>query len=109
MTVHSNRLGIAQGISTGVVSVYTVPANKRTIVKNVIIQNNAGAANRVILGIYNGSTVLAAWGLTPGASASATETLTYDSWFVMNAGETLKVNAAASSVEVIVSGSELDL
>jgi phosphoribosylformylglycinamidine (FGAM) synthase-like amidotransferase family enzyme len=89
--------------------VYTVPAGKRTIVKNVILQNNAAAANRAILGIYNGATVLAAWGLTPGPSASLTETLTYDSWFVMNAGETLKVSAAASSLEVIVSGAELIL
>jgi D-alanyl-D-alanine carboxypeptidase len=89
--------------------VYTVPANTRTIVKNIILQNNAAAANRAIISINSGSTILAAWGLTPGPSASATETLTYNSWFVMNPGETLKVVAAASSLEVIASGAELQL
>jgi arginase family enzyme len=109
MSVHSKQLGTGNGVGTAGSTIYTVPSGKRTIVKSIVLQNNNGSANRVIIGVFFSGGSNVSWGVTLGASASATESLNYATWFVMNVGDSLKITPASDFVNVIASGSELDL
>lgn len=106
--MHSKQLGHGSSpVGAGTV-IYTCPTGKRTIVKSVLIQNNSAATNRVILTLSYAAGGSIGWGLTLGASASATESLHYNCWIVMNAGDVLTAQGlTSSSINLVASGAEL--
>jgi hypothetical protein len=107
MTVHSTQLGANGAIAAGGATLYTVPAGKRTILKSVVLQNNAAGANRIILRIDLVGGGNMSWGVTVGAAGGASESMVIDCWIVLNAGDVLKVNPTSSFVEAIASGAQL--
>jgi hypothetical protein len=109
VTVHSNQLGFGSAIGVGTTTLYTVPAGKRTIVKSIQTQNLNAAAQRVVYSVKNGATTKWQWSEHPAAVNAAGEFVDRQTWIVMVTGDFLTVTVAAASVEVGVSGSELDL
>lgn len=107
MTVHSTQLGYGVALSTGVHSIYTVPSGKRTIVKGILLQNLGAGTNRVVLNLVRAGGGTVQWGVTLGANASATESMNYQTWFVMNEGDELQVDPISYTLDVLVSGAEL--
>jgi hypothetical protein len=107
MTVHSTQLGANGAIAAGGATLYTVPAGKRTIVKSIVLQNNAAGANRIILRIDLVGGGNFSWGVTVGAASGASESMLIECWLVMNAGDVFKVNPTSSFVEALVSGAQL--
>jgi hypothetical protein len=107
MTVHSTQLGANGAIGSGGATLYTVPTGKRTILKSVVLQNNAAGANRIILRIdlVGGGNV--SWGVTVGAAGGASESMLVECWIVMDAGDVLKVTPTSSFVEALASGAQL--
>lgn len=107
MTVHSTQLGAHQTIGTGGVTIYTVPANKRAIVKSIWIRNTAGAAQTAAFALIltGGATITIFQPLA--ASPAAGSSLYLDLWVILNAGDALKITAGAASLDAIVSGTEL--
>lgn len=109
MTVHSTQLGANEAVGTTEVTIYTVPANIRTIVKGLQLVNNSGSANFIALELYSGSTLLGYWREYMGAAGASGDSITKEIWMVMNAGQTFKAVCHAVSISVILSGSELVL
>jgi hypothetical protein len=109
VTVRSKQLGIANPVTTAGNNIYTVPANTRAIVKSIYLENLHTAAQRIVIGVKSGSTILAQMVVTPGAVNSATETAFLNVWFVMSAGQVLNILPLLGNCEVIVSGAELPL
>lgn len=107
MAAHSTQLGANQAVATSVVTLYTVPAGKRTIVKSLVVSNNFAGANYVTILGYDGSTLLFTFdvfGLTNGTDGDTKFLLP---WIVLNAGQALKAQALHSSVSIVASGAEL--
>lgn len=109
MAVHSTQLGAHTGITTAGVTLYTVPAGKRTIVKSVCFQSHAAASQRVFIVFSSATAGDIALGVTVGAIGSATESMNYECWVVLNAGDKLKVVPVSDNVDAIASGAELVL
>lgn len=108
MTVHSNQLGFGHALGVGTTTLYTCPSLKRTIVKSIVVENTNAATQRLIFQVKNGATTKVQWCEHPAAGSAAGETVFRDLWVVLVAGDVLQVIVAAASVDVIVSGSELD-
>jgi hypothetical protein len=109
VSVHSNQLAATTGLGVTEITLYTVPTGKRTIVKSVILLNTNAAANIAALEVYNGATLLAFMRFYLAITATAGDTVNVSTWFVLNAGQTLKAIATKASVSVLISGSELDI
>jgi hypothetical protein len=109
MGVHSARLGRNATLTTGTVTLYTVPSMKRTIVKCVVVTNAAAAANHVLLTAFNGATLLFSMTIWVGAAGADGDTTIALPWIVLNSTEVLKATAGAATVSVVVSGTELDV
>lgn len=109
MTVHSTQLGAAAAVGVAGVTVYTVPAGKRTILKGIWLRNTGGAANvaKLELTLVGGTSVF--FYVNLDVSANAGNTVFLNLWVVMNAGDALKMTAAVNSVNIIASGAELTL
>jgi hypothetical protein len=100
------KLGQA-AITVGVTTLYTVPASTRTLLKEFSIANTTAAAINVRVF------------LVPSAGAAGTanaflydiavplnNTLQYDGIQVMNAGDTIQIQAAAGGLTITASGAE---
>lgn len=100
------KLGQA-AITTGVTTLYTVPANTRTFLKEFSIANTTGAAINVRVF------------LVPAAGSAATtnaflydvpvpnnNALQYNGVQIMNAGETIQIQAASAGLTISASGAE---
>jgi hypothetical protein len=100
------KLGQA-AITVGVTTLYTVPASTRTLLKEFSIANTTAAAINVRLF------------LVPSAGAAGTgnaflydvpvpnnNALQYDGIQVMNAGDTIQIQAASAGLTITASGAE---
>jgi hypothetical protein len=100
------KLGQA-AITVGVTTLYTVPAATRTLLKELSIANTTAAAINVRVF------------LVPSAGAAGTanaflydiavplnNTLQYDGIQVMNAGDTIQIQAASAGLTITASGAE---
>lgn len=100
------KLGQA-AITTGVTTLYTVPAATRTLLKEFSIANTTGAPInvRVFLVPSAGSagTTNAFLYDVPVPNANA---LQYNGIEVLNAGDTIQIQAAAAGLTIIASGAE---
>lgn len=94
-------------ITTGVTTLYTVPASTRALLKEFSIANTTGAAINVRVF------------LVPSAGAAGTgnaflydvpvpgnNTLQYNGIEVLNAGDTIQVQAASAGLTIIASGAQ---
>jgi hypothetical protein len=100
------KLGQA-AITTGVTTLYTVPASTRTLLKEFSIANTTGAPINVRVF------------LVPAAGTAGTSNaflydvpipnanvLQYNGIEVLNAGDTIQIQAAATGLTIIASGAE---
>jgi len=100
------KLGQA-AITTGVTTLYTVPAATRTLLKEFSVANTTGASINVRVF------------LVPAAGSAATtnaflydvpvpnnNALQYNGIEVMNAGETIQIQAASTGLTITASGAE---
>jgi hypothetical protein len=100
------KLGQA-AITVGVTTLYTVPASTRTLLKEFSIANTTAAAINVRVF------------LVPSAGAAGTDNaflydvavpnnnaLQYDGIQVMNAGDTIQIQAASAGLTITASGAE---
>jgi hypothetical protein len=100
------KLGQA-AITVGVTTLYTVPASTRTLLKEFSIANTTAAAINVRVF------------LVPSAGAAGTgnaflydvpvpnnNALQYDGIQVMNAGDTIQIQAASAGLTITASGAE---
>jgi hypothetical protein len=100
------KLGQA-AITTGVTTLYTVPASTRTLLKEFSIANTTAAAINVRVF------------LVPSAGAAGTSNaflydvpvpnnnaLQYNGIEVLNAGDTIQIQAASAGLTIIASGGE---
>ena len=100
------KLGQA-AITTGVTTLYTVPASTRTLLKEFSIANTTGAAINVRVFL-----VPSAGAAGPGNAflydvpVPANNTLQYNGIEVLNAGDTIQVQAASAGLTIIASGAQ---
>jgi len=100
------KLGQA-AITTGVTTLYTVPANTRTLLKEFSIANTTGAAINVrvflvpVAGTAGTGNAFLYDVPVPNADA-----LQYNGIEVLNAGDTIQVQAASAGLTIIASGGE---
>jgi hypothetical protein len=100
------KLGQA-AITTGVTTLYTVPASTRTLLKEFSIANTTGGSINVRVF------------LVPAAGSAATtnaflydvavpnnNALQYNGVQIMNAGETIQIQAASAGLTISASGAE---
>lgn len=100
------KLGQA-AIGLGVTTLYTVPASTRTLLKEFSIANTTGAA-------INARVFLVPAAGAPGTgnaflydvAVPANNALQYNGVQVMNAGETIQVQASAAGLTITASGAE---
>lgn len=107
MSVASKQLGLSASIPTTGATIYTVPAGHRTIVKSIQLQNNHTAAQRIVVSVWVAGVNSFAFAVTPGATASATESMLLLPWIVLEAGQVLKIQPLLGTCQAIVSGAEL--
>ena len=100
------KLGQA-AITTGVTTLYTTPAATRTLLKEFSIANTTAAA--IAVRVF----------LVPSAGSAGTgnaflydfsipgnDTVQYNGLEVMNAGDTIQIQAASTGLTIIASGGE---
>ena len=100
------KLGQA-AIGLGTTTLYTVPANTRTLLKEFSIANTTGAS-------INARVFLVPAAGAPGTgnaflydvAVPANNALQYNGVQVMNAGETIQVQASAAGLTITASGAE---
>lgn len=100
------KLGQA-AITTGVTTLYTVPASTRTLLKELNISNTTAAAINVRVFLVPSA---GAAGTTNAflydVSVPANNSLQYNGVQVMDAGETIQVQAASAGLTITASGAE---
>ena len=97
------KLGQA-AITTGVTTLYTVPASTRTLLKEFSISNTTGAPINVrVFLVPAAGTAYAFLYNVPVPNGNA---LQYNGVQVMNAGETIQVQAASAGLTITASGAE---
>ena len=99
---------LAQAAITGATTtVYTVPASTRTMVKEIDICNTtAGALTINVHLVPSGGAARTANALLYGVSIAANTTLQWSGVQVMNAGDTIQVQASGLGLTVTASGGE---
>jgi hypothetical protein len=100
------KLGQA-AITTGVTTLYTVPAATRTLLKEFSIANTTGASinARVFLVPAAGSAATTNAFLYD-VSVPANNALQYNGIQVLNAAETIQIQAASAGLTITASGAE---
>ncbi len=100
------QLGQA-AIGIGVTTLYTVPANMRTFLKDLDITNTLGVANTVrVFLVPNAGTAGPANALFYDALVPANSTLQWSGSQILPVGATLQVQAGASGLTITASGGE---
>ncbi|MGC4378243.1 hypothetical protein WD019_15145 [Fictibacillus sp. Mic-4] len=102
------RLYIGQP-GTAASTLYTVPANTKSIVKNVVLTNTTGADATITLHfVPSGGTAGAANKVISSYTVSANDTVVIDLSAVLEAGDTIQgLQGTASAVTVYLSGVEV--
>jgi hypothetical protein len=86
---------------TSATTTYTVPASTTTIVKNIVLTNKTGSAATVTVTVA-GIEIIYNYSVAPN------DAVTIDLSLVMNATETIEVQAnAAGAINVYISGVEV--
>jgi hypothetical protein len=100
------KLGQA-AITTGVTTLYTVPANTRTLLKEFSIANTTGSPINVRVFLVPAAGTAGTGNAflydVPVPDANA---LQYDGVQVMNAGDTIQIQAAGTGLTIVASGAE---
>lgn len=102
------RLYIGQP-GTSATTLYTVPANTKSIVKNIVLTNTTGADATITLNfVPSGGVVLPANQIICSYTISANDTVVIDLSAVLEAGDTIQgYQGTASAVTVYLSGLEV--
>lgn len=94
-------------VTASAVTVYTVPASTRTMVKDIDICNTtAGALTVNVFLVPSGGSAGTGNALLYGASVTANTTLQWTGVQVMNAGDTIQVQASGLGLTANISGGE---
>jgi hypothetical protein len=103
MAVRTKRL--AQGIMGGDVALYTVPAERTTIVRYLNFSNEAAGSITVTLRLRIGAVELVLRRITLAQQAG----VSFDTWLVLQPGDELllRSGAGAAGLHYHLSGSEL--
>jgi hypothetical protein len=100
------KLGQA-AITTGVTTLYTVPASTRTLLKEFSIANTTGAAINVrVFLVPSGGSAGTGNAFLYDVSVPANNALQYDGVQVMDAGDTIRVQAASAGLTITASGAQ---
>lgn len=100
------KLGQA-AIGLGVTTLYTVPASTRTLLKEFSIANTTGAAINARVFLVPAAGVAGTGNaFLYDVAVPANNTLQYNGVQVMNAGETIQVQASAVGLTITASGAE---
>lgn len=94
-------------VTASVVTVYTVPASTRTILKDIDICNTtAGALTINVYLVPSGGSPGTGNALFFGLAITANTTLQWSGVQVLNAGDTIRVQGSATGLTVNISGGE---
>lgn len=100
------KLGQA-AITTGVTTLYTVPASTRALLKEFSIANTtASAINVRVFLVPSAGSAATSNAFLYDVAVPANNTLQYDGVQVMNAGETIQVQAASAGLTITASGAQ---
>lgn len=100
------KLGQA-AITTGVTTLYTVPASTRTLLKEFSIANTTGADINVrVFLVPAGGTAGTTNAFLYDVEVPTGNALQYNGVEVMNAGETIQIQAASVGLTITASGAE---
>jgi len=104
--VVGNKLAQAE-MPTTYVTVYTVPPNTRTYVKDIDICNTTAGSLRFYVNLVpSGKTAVAANGLFYNAPINANTTVQWTGSQILTAGDTIQVKASAAGISISVTGGE---
>jgi hypothetical protein len=95
---------LARGVATSAsyVTVYTVPAGRRVILKNLNLRNGSGVASNVQVNT-TGVADLLNYPLTAGGTIGGNASIPL--WIVLNAGDTIRIAVTSgTSVSFVFSG-----
>ena len=100
------KLGQA-AITTGVTTLYTVPASTRTLLKEFSIANTTAAAiNARVFLVPSAGSAGTSNAFLYDVSVPANNTLQYNGIEVLNAGDTIQIQAASAGLTIIASGAQ---
>lgn len=100
------KLGQA-AITVGVTTLYTVPASTRTLLKEFSIANTTGAAINARVFLVPAAGVAGTGNaFLYDVPVPANNALQYNGVQVMNAGETIQIQAASAGLTITASGAE---
>lgn len=109
MSVASQQLGGGSFTTGSYHTVYTVPAGKRTILKSMWLRNTFSGANIAKLNLHTGAFGDVYMYTNLVTSGSSGDTALIPLWVVLLPGDIIKIQPTQSSVEAILSGTELTL
>jgi hypothetical protein len=100
------KLGQA-AITTGVTTLYTVPANTRTLLKEFSIANTTGSPINVrVFLVPSAGTAGTGNAFLYDVPVPDANALQYNGVQVMNAGDTIQIQAATTGLTIFASGAE---
>jgi hypothetical protein len=100
------KLGLA-AITTGVTTLYTVPANTRTLVKEISIANTTGADIDVrVFFVPAAGTAGTGNAFLYDVPVLTANALQYNGVQVLNAGDSIQIQAASTGLTIHASGAE---
>ena len=100
------KLGQA-AITTGVTTLYTVPANTRTLLKEFSIANTTAAAINVrVFLVPSAGTAGTSNAFLYDVPVPANNDLQYNGIEVLNAGDFIQIQAVSTGLTIIASGGE---
>ena len=100
------KLGQA-AITTGVTTLYTVPASTRTLLKEFSIANTTAAAiNARVFLVPSAGAAGTGNAFLYDVPVPANNALQYNGIEVLNAGDTIQIQAALAGLTIIASGGE---
>jgi hypothetical protein len=100
------KLGQA-AITTSVTTLYTVPASTRTLLKEFSIANTTAAAINVrVFLVPSAGSAGTSNAFLYDVSIPANNTIQYNGIEVLNAGDTIQIQAASAGLTIIASGGE---
>lgn len=106
MAVRTRQLAAGQGAaSTSPTNVFTIPADRTAIVKDIVLQNVSGASAAVNVGLLVGGQPVPLW---VGTMAHAAVQTLQERFVVMHEGDTLYVTCSPSgNLRWLISGTLL--
>lgn len=100
------KLGQA-AITTGVTTLYTVPASTRAIVKNLdIVNTSAGALTYRVFLVPSAGTAGTANALFYDFPIDTKENIQWTGTQILNAGDTIQIQASGTGITITASGAE---